>query len=76
MPIKEEYLRDRLLRVVIDALTQKEVTLEEALAACVGAAATVLGTYPESQRETVALALDGTGRNRPLANPKPATVKE
>jgi hypothetical protein len=58
-PLKEKYLRDRLLRIVLDSLSMKEVTREEALAACMGAAATVLGTYSAHDREAVAAALDG-----------------
>jgi len=59
MAAKEDHLRDRLLRIVLDAIELKEVSREEALAACMGTAATVLGTYSEDQREAVALALDG-----------------
>jgi hypothetical protein len=55
----EDYLRDRLLRIVLDAISTREVTREEALAACMGAAATVLGTYSVHDREAVAAALDG-----------------
>ena len=52
-------LRNELCAVLIKALMDERVTQIEAVVACMGAAAVVLGTCPPKMREQIALELDG-----------------
>lgn len=52
-------LRNELCAIVLAALTAKRVTQVEAVVACMGIAAVVLGTLPQNCREALALEIDG-----------------
>lgn len=52
-------LRTELCKIVITHLHRNDVTAIEAVAACMGAAAVVLGTQPQNVREALAVELDG-----------------
>jgi len=52
-------LRTELCKTVLLRLSDGDVTPVEAVVACMGVAAVVLGTFPPKARERLALELDG-----------------
>lgn len=52
-------LRTELCKTVLARLVDGDVTNVEAVVACMGVAAVVLGTFPPAARERMALELDG-----------------
>ena len=59
MSEQQNVLRNELCATLIAALTSRRVTQIEAVVACMGAAAVVLGTCKPELRERLAVELDG-----------------